>query len=66
METRNYFIPRTPYAKLILNGIVSRIPCCIPCIENKSYDTIKFTITCHKNHFKMVEAILHREGWLED
>ena len=66
METRNYYIPCSPYAKLVLNGIVSRIPCCIPRIEIKSYDTIIVTITCHKNHFKMVEAILRREGWLGD
>lgn len=66
METRNYYIPRTPYGKFVLNNIVSSIPCCIPRIENKSYDTIIFTITCHKNHFKMVEAMLRREGWLED
>jgi hypothetical protein len=66
METRNYYIPYSPHSKLILNGIVSRIPCCIPRIEIKGYNTIKFTITCHRNHFEMVEEILRRESWLED
>lgn len=66
METRNYYVPRTPYGKLVLNSIANRIPCCIPHIKFKSYDTIIFTITCHESHFKMIEAILRREGWLED
>lgn len=66
METRNYYIPRTEYGKFVLNNIVRNVPCCIPKIEYKSYDTIVFTITCNRNHFRMVESILKREGWLGD
>lgn len=65
METRNYYVPRTYYARSIINHIVCLVPCCVPKVEPKSYDYLVVTFTCHPRYYTIVENVLRREGWLE-
>jgi hypothetical protein len=64
METRTYYVPRSYFARMVLDRIVSLVPCCMSRIENAAGNTISFTITCRPTHYSIVEAVLHQEGWL--
>ena len=37
METRNYYVPRTHYAKMVIDRIVLMVPCCVPAIKPKDF-----------------------------
>lgn len=64
METRNYYVPRTHYAKMVIDRIVLMVPCCVPAIKPRDYDCFVVSITCNPVHYSLVESILKREGWL--
>ena len=54
METRNYYVPRTHYAKMVIDRIVLMVPCCIPAIKPKDYDCFVVSITCNPVHYSII------------
>ena len=64
METRNYYVPRTHHARMVINYIARMIPCCVPAIKVKDYNCFVVSITCNPVHYSIVESILKRQGWL--
>jgi len=64
METRNYYVPRTHYARMVIDYIVRMVPCCVPAIKVKDYNYFVVSITCNPVHYSIVEGILKRQGWL--
>lgn len=63
MITKTFVIPRSYYAKMVLNRIARLVPCCMSRVEDKAH-SMSFTITCKSSDFTIVESILHHEGWL--
>lgn len=63
MATKTYIIPRSYYAKMVLNRIARLVPCCMSRVEDKAF-SMSFTITCKSSDFTMIESILRNEGWL--
>jgi len=64
METRNYYVPRSHYAKMVIDRIVCLVPCCVPNIRPKDYDCLVVSFTCHPRYYSIVETVLKQEGWL--